>query len=282
MQKKLNLISHKGSDAYLYDLYHPETTSPLPCVLFLHGFKGFKDWGYWHLLAEPIIQAGFCFVKFNYTHNGTSIDHAQDFTALDKFSKNTYGMECEDAFHMIETLAKFHSDIVDTRKLYLIGHSRGGGLSMVLSNESSDVQATAAWAPIGRFDYLWYNNVQYTNTWNKGEDILIPNSRTAQQMPISRDIYDDYQVQQSRFDLPRIYRESTCPYHVFYGTEDSIMDTFDPSILEVLKIKQNISLIAGADHVFGGQHPYTESLLPNFATELLTQTIKFFKMIEAK
>jgi len=50
-----------------------------PVVIYAHGFNGFKDWGNFDLIARAFAQAGFAFVKFNFSHNGTSPDHPQDF-----------------------------------------------------------------------------------------------------------------------------------------------------------------------------------------------------------
>ena len=38
-------------------------------IIFCHGFKGFKDWGPWNLVAEHFAKAGFFFIKFNFSHN---------------------------------------------------------------------------------------------------------------------------------------------------------------------------------------------------------------------
>ena len=51
-------ICIEGTDNRLIamDIYHPETTVPVPIIIFAHGFKGFKDWGCWHLIAEAFAK----------------------------------------------------------------------------------------------------------------------------------------------------------------------------------------------------------------------------------
>ena len=37
-----------------------------PLVIFCHGYKGYKDWGAWNLVADEFVKKGFSFVKFNF------------------------------------------------------------------------------------------------------------------------------------------------------------------------------------------------------------------------
>ena len=43
-----------------------------PVVVFVHGFKGFKDWGHFPLLADFFAAQGFVFVKLMYRDKGIS------------------------------------------------------------------------------------------------------------------------------------------------------------------------------------------------------------------
>ena len=63
IKNKNRILSSEKKKPILYDVYYNETEKPLPMVIFCHGYKGFKDWGAWHLVAEAFAEAGFCFVK---------------------------------------------------------------------------------------------------------------------------------------------------------------------------------------------------------------------------
>ena len=41
------------------DFYHNPKIVSKALVLFVHGFKGFKDWGPWELMSEYFVQAGY-------------------------------------------------------------------------------------------------------------------------------------------------------------------------------------------------------------------------------
>ena len=81
-----------------YDEYLPEA----PMVIFVHGFKGFKDWGTHNLLANYFAANGFRFLKFNFSHNGTTADCPVDFADLIAFSENTFSIELQDLNNVID------------------------------------------------------------------------------------------------------------------------------------------------------------------------------------
>src|ERR1700748_884234 len=87
-----------GSDnkPILLDITYKETNGTSPVILYAHGFNGFKDWGNFDLIAQQFTDAGFAFVKFNFSHNGTTPDHPNEFADLDAFGKNNYTKELKD------------------------------------------------------------------------------------------------------------------------------------------------------------------------------------------
>lgn len=56
-----------------------------PVIIFSHGFKGFKDWGHFPIVAQWFAEKGLAFVRFNFSHNGTTPEQPCDFANLDNF-----------------------------------------------------------------------------------------------------------------------------------------------------------------------------------------------------
>lgn len=77
------------------DIRLPKPQLPAPVLFICHGFKGFKDWGFFPVLAEKLAEAGFVTVTFNFSMNGIGED-LENFTELEKFSLNTFSREQED------------------------------------------------------------------------------------------------------------------------------------------------------------------------------------------
>ena len=49
----------------IYDFFYDKNTIKSPIVIFCHGYKGFKDWGAWPLLAKTTASSGVAFLKFS-------------------------------------------------------------------------------------------------------------------------------------------------------------------------------------------------------------------------
>ena len=89
-------------------------------IVFIPGFKGFKDWGGWPWFCSMICKAGFRVVSMNPTMCGVgpSLD---EFDEPEKFSRQTLTHDLEDLN------ALFHSEwIPAANPVVLLGHSRGG------------------------------------------------------------------------------------------------------------------------------------------------------------
>ena len=76
---KNNILERVDNKPILWDLFYEQSNARLPLIIFCHGYKGFKDWGAWDLVAKAFASAGFCFVKFNFSHNGGTIEQPIDF-----------------------------------------------------------------------------------------------------------------------------------------------------------------------------------------------------------
>ena len=119
----------KGSDSkeMLVDLLFKGSSENRKVVIFSHGFKGFKDWGCFPLVSRCFAEQNFVFVKFNFSHNGTTSENPSDFEDLESFGNNNFSKEVYDLDKVISWIcSKFRSP-----EITLLGHSRGRGISMI-------------------------------------------------------------------------------------------------------------------------------------------------------
>src|ERR1022692_4310700 len=65
-------LEGKHGKTILTDVFYKDGRDAKPIVIFLHGFKGSKDWGACNLMARHFASKRFVFVKFNFSHNGTT------------------------------------------------------------------------------------------------------------------------------------------------------------------------------------------------------------------
>ncbi|TNM51591.1 alpha/beta hydrolase, partial [Streptomyces sp. NP160] len=90
MITKNQILHRKNNKPIVWDAYFKSDGVKKPIVIFCHGYKGFKDWGSWDLVAKTFSNQNLFFVKFNFSHNGGTIDNPIDFPDLKAFSENNY------------------------------------------------------------------------------------------------------------------------------------------------------------------------------------------------
>ena len=96
MIKQHYVIDGKHQKPILIDTTCVSKKTKLPIIIFCHGYKGFKDWGAWNLMANAFAKAGFLFLKFNFSHNGGTVEQPIDFPDLEAFGNNNYTKELDD------------------------------------------------------------------------------------------------------------------------------------------------------------------------------------------
>jgi len=64
MKKVLNIPVNSTihSKPIVTDVFYNQTNYKKPIVIFCHGYKGFKDWGAWNLMAESFANEDLFFV----------------------------------------------------------------------------------------------------------------------------------------------------------------------------------------------------------------------------
>src|SRR5690554_1374664 len=135
----------------LIDFQEPNDYEYENLVVFIHGYKGYKDWGAWNLVQSYFVN-GMAFCKFNMSHNGGTTDEPIDFPDLEAFSLNRYSYELADVKHVLDWLSEKVE--LTNKRVHLIGHSRGGGIAILAANDVR-VSSVITWASIcdiaGRF-----------------------------------------------------------------------------------------------------------------------------------
>ena len=132
------------------DVTYDENGENLPIVVFCHGYKGFKDWGPWNVIAKEFAKVGFFFLKFNFSHNGGTVDDVIDFPDLEAFGRNTYSLEIDDIGTVLDFIQSEHKFEAQTNcsQISLIGHSRGGGMAIIRTSIDSRIIKLITWAAV--------------------------------------------------------------------------------------------------------------------------------------
>jgi uncharacterized protein len=278
MQVKRNIvIPGSRQKPIALDLFYNDDGLRKPVVIFVHGFKGFKDWGHFNLLAEASAHAGFAFVKFNFSYNGTTVDNPLEFADLEAFGNNNYITELDDLKLVIDWVTAYPEikEEINPGKLFLLGHSRGGGIAILKANEDHRIKKVVTWAAVS--DFINRNKKRTVETWKKEGVVYTHNARTGQEMPLYRQFYDTLQANKDRLNILRAAKNLKIPFLVIHGTSDEAVDLQDAQQLHHAAKKSKLFIIEGAGHTFGTGHPFIEPELPPHAKLVLCETLSFFK-----
>ncbi|TKB98747.1 alpha/beta hydrolase [Pedobacter cryophilus] len=226
-------------------------------VIFAHGFRGFKDWGTHHLVATYFADKAINFIKFNFSHSGVNPKDLSDITDLTVFSNNTPSKELSDLNQVIG----FAKNKFPFLKIALIGHSHGGGISILQAATDLRIDKLITWAAIGAFRDLWKREEEIE--WRKTGTLYTLNARTKQQMPLNISLLDDVITHEKEFDLKAAAKNISTPWLIIHGDNDPAVNVEVAKEFHTIQPqKSELLIIEGADHVFGASHPYTNETLP--------------------
>ena len=276
MKKSGNVefFSHHGRKS-VYDLRFNETLEPKPLLIFCHGFKGFKDWGHFNLIANSFANSGMIVLKFNFTFNGGTSSNVIDFPDLESFAENNYLKELQDIHHMINMVKAGKVSLENWNgEIYLLGHSRGGGMVTIAAHENSNVSKIVSWAGISCCFSRLPDEEQLLQWKTKGVKAVL-NGRTQQNMPMNYQFVEVLYNYRERLSIETASRKMNKPHLIVHGTEDSAVEVEDAKRINFWSKNSQIHLVEGANHVFGGKHPWNEEELPKHTKEAIASTINF-------
>jgi uncharacterized protein len=271
-KQNFNIPGAKGR-IILIDVTFDDALKNAPLVIFAHGFKGFKDWGTHNMVANYFAQNGFRYLKFNFSHNGTTTDNPLEFADLIAFSDNTFSIELEDLNAVID-FACGGSAMPAANGVYLIGHSMGGGISIIKTAEDVRIKKLVSMASISSFRNLWPKNVE--EQWRLSGIIYMPNKRTGQEMPLKSSLLIDLDKHPARLDILAKAAQIKQPWLIVHGDADATVPLSHAEELKGAQPNAAFMVIPGADHTFGASHPYTGDTLPAPLLEFCNAAMAFF------
>lgn len=276
---KNKILHEKGKRATLYDVYQDGLSSNKPVVIFCHGYKGFKDWGAWHLVAEEFAKAGFFFVKLNFSHNGGTIDQPIDFPDLEAFANNNFSLELDDIDRLITHLGENteYQTIADLNNISLIGHSRGGGIVLIKAAENLKIKKVITWAGLSDFKVLFQEDSENFKQWQRDGIYYVENTRTKQQLPHYFQFYQDFESNEERFNIKKAVQNLQIPQLIIHGDQDQTVLANEAKNLNKWNPNSDLIIIEGANHVFGSSHPWVSENLSEDLDKAVKWTIKFLK-----
>ncbi|MGK0422253.1 MAG: pimeloyl-ACP methyl ester carboxylesterase [Polaribacter sp.] len=272
------LIEGKHSKLIVTDVFYEETNQPKKIVIFCHGYKGFKDWGAWNLMAKAFANAGFFFIKFNFSHNGGTVEQPIDFPDLEAFGNNNYTKELDDLESVINWIsinADFKKE-ADINDVAIIGHSRGGGIVLLKANEDARVKKVISLAGVSDYKSRFPKKEKFQE-WVEEGVYFVKNGRTHQEMPHFYQFFKDFEENEQRLDIQKATQNLKIPLLIIHGDNDTSVAIEEAENIHKWNPKSSFQTIENADHVFNVSHPWENQKMSQELEEVIKQSVAFLK-----
>lgn len=221
-------------------------SNPRALAVIVHGFKGYKDWGFFPWMAETLCNHHLAVCRFNMSRSGVG-ENLDAFDRLDLFRDDTYSVQLSD-LHAVIRYARAKVDA----PLFLVGHSRGGGVALLAAPDVEELCGIVTWNAIASVD-RWDETAKAE--WRRKGQLEIVNARTKQVMPMSTRILDDYESNRERLDILAAAERISAPLLVVHGGRDeSVPATESEAIAERAPDASRVR-IETATHTFNAIHP---------------------------
>jgi uncharacterized protein len=227
----------------------------LPTVLLLHGFKGYKDYGFFPSFAQQLADAGRVVLRFNFSHSGIDDDPAT-FGRPDLFERDSWSKQLADVKAVVAAAqagALPHGERMDLARLGLVGHSRGGVVALLFAADAPDIRAVVSLSAPDSSDMP---EAQKQRLREQGY-LVSPSSRTGQELRIGRDWVDDLDRNAARLDLLAAVSRLRVPLLIVHGGGDQTVPvSCARELAAAYPGDAELVTIDGAGHTFNTTNPF--------------------------
>lgn len=273
------IIPEQGSKSILADFFYNPICKKMPVIIFCHGYKGYKDWGCWNLVGTEFAQNNFFFIKFNFSHNGGTVQNPIDFPDLNAFGNNNFTHELNDIDRVISFVStnKIISKNIDLNNIFLIGHSRGGGVCAIKASENKRIKGLITWAGVSNFKIRFNEESDEFLKWEESGVKYVENKRTKQQMPHFFQFYLDFKKNEERFNIKTAVKNLKIPFLIIHGDNDSSVLPCEGDDLHSWNKNSKFFSVINGNHTFSSKHPWEEKKLPKELKSVTEASIGFIK-----
>ncbi|MFN0201555.1 MAG: alpha/beta hydrolase family protein [Bacteroidia bacterium] len=265
--------TNKGNSIKI-SMYSEAPFGEQPCIIYFHGLKGFKDWGFVPYIGEFFAKKGYTFLCFNFSHNGIG-EKEDEFTEMAKFHLNTHSLEVAEANEIINLCAfsNFFGAYLQA-PIGVIGHSRGGGVAILAGQSNKEVNAIATWAAVNTYERY---DKSTRNEWRKKGFYSLVNARTGQVFTMGLQMLEDIEKNgKGKLNILTATQNLDKPLLILHGNKDGAVPFYEAEQLNMYANAEltDYYLVPEADHTFGAVHPFAGTT-PHLE-DVLQKTLAFF------
>lgn len=230
----------------------PEGEGPWPCALLVHGYGVSSEWGFWPPFAQRLAGRGIATARVAFSGDGVG-DDLRTVEDLDAVSRATYVAELEDLRAVRARLDAVAE--LDTRRVALVGHSRGGGIGAIHAAEDGRYRAVALW---GAFDAILRFSLGRISMWREQGRIDVMHHGLERRIWLDGSVLESAERNGERLDVLAACHRLTCPVLVVHGARDRCLPLSSARRIADAAPRAELVVIEDAGHAFGARDPLVE------------------------
>ena len=234
---------------------HTPGGEPIGVMIISHGFKGYKDYGFFPQLAQAASAVGFIAHRFNFSHSGMT-NNIETFERPDLFEQDTWRKQSADLWAVID--AKQQAGL----PMVLFGHSRGGITTLLTAGEPEiNTQLAAVITAAAPSACSRISGTDKDELVRAGR-LPSPSARTGQTLFIGRVWQDEIDADAVWHNPCRAAAAITKPLLLIHGTDDPTVPIAEAHELHTAQPNAELGAIENAGHTFNCPNPLPLDQVP--------------------
>ncbi len=267
------MIKNENGIELLGDVHTPAGPARA-CVILLHGFKGYKDYGFIPVLAHDLCEQGCLVHRFNSSTSGMT-NEIQTFARPDLFEQDTWTSQVVDLVRVIEAIRSGELQ-GNGLPIYIVGHSRGGATALLTAGRHGkelDLHGVVTINAIDRCNKMSEHEQQ--QIIERGY-IITESARTKQSLKISSRWLSEQLEDPEAHNVLGQAEKIECPVCVIHGDDDQAVDSSAGRAI-ANTCDTELVLLKNGNHVLNMSNP--SMLDSERSTQLLETTAAITRLI---
>lgn len=251
-REKFSLLIDRDEKLYLRgEVNFPPGLDRIPLVIIVPGFLGFKDWGFYPVVSKALVDAGFAVARINHSTGGIG-ESGEVYSDLESLSKMHVRWDLLDIEVLISSIRKHKissSDRVDLERIGMVGHSKGGGISILYAAKDPVVRAIVTINGVSEFLRIPHEKVREIIKNGVFEKVL---PGTMINMKFKVDFWKEILESPEEYDIKEALKRTEASVLFLQSENDEIVTIDEAKVLfDSATGNKNLKFLPGADHNLG-------------------------------
>ncbi len=236
---------------------HPDG-DPVACLVLVHGFKGYKDYGFVPVMARMLAERGILVHRFNLSCSGMTND-VETFARADLFALDTWNRQVEDVRRVLDGIANEEIDGAGLG-VFVCGHSRGGATALLTAGRTAGRAGSTGLSGVVTINAVdgcsRLTDEQHRAMLDDGY-LMTESARTGQSLRIDAGWLQEQLDDPEGHDVLGVCKAIGCPVLVMHGDRDEAVDISAGRAIAGA-VGSDLQVISGGNHVLNMANPAPE------------------------